>query len=283
MAVLLLNHGAPPSVASSTGHTPLHAAALVLVPTVRMDLKECPAPIDEQHAKQARTIAVDLEDGLKLVERLLTLDADPNAGTRYPTPGPIGRVTLNPIPVGSTPAHVAAQSGNAKLMALMLAHGGDPNRTRSDGHSPLSLATKWDDAPVVETLLAHGGDLSRIYNPTDKIHDAYGDGGSPRSQQTLLHIAAASGSHEVMRLLGERMSTLLDRDNDKGETPLMLAESQDRSRYERSKKIAEALKVAEAMKVVGVSTGPDPNSITVDLRTTNAIRRLLSQYKKETP
>jgi ankyrin repeat protein len=282
MAVLLLNRGASPGVASSTGHTPLHAAALALVPTGRMDLKECPAPIDEQHTKQDRNIAVDLEDGLKLVERLLRLDADPNAGTRYPTPGPIGRVTFSPIPVGATPAHVAAQSGNAKLMASMLEHGGDPNRIRGDGHSPLSLATKWDDVRVVETLLAHGGDLSLIYSPTDKIHATHGDGGSRRSQQTLLHIAAASGSHEVIEALGERMSALLDWENDEGETPLMLAESQDRSRYERSKQIAEALKVAEAMKLAGVSNGPDPNSIAVDLRTTRAIRQLLSQYKKET-
>lgn len=270
IANLLLDRGARVTSADSAGYTPLHGAVLAGVSQVRMD--KCRTSVNKtEYAKYPDEFVADPQEILTLVQRMLTLKADPNAVTRHPTPGAAGQVRINPAPVGSAPLHIAAETGNADLIRLLLEHGGNPNLLRSDGHSPLSVATRADDLLSVKLLLAHGGDARRIYNPTDTVIDEVSVGGiestSVRGEQSLLHIAAAAGSSTVVSLLHENGAPL-DLRNNKGETALALAESQDRWRYVRRKAIAEGLRIA------GVPDGPDPASIVPDTKTSVAIKRL---------
>jgi ankyrin repeat protein len=202
--------------------------------------------------------------------RLLDQKADPNATTRYPTPGPIGAVRINPGAVGSSPLHLAALSGNTALVELLLERGANVDLVRSDGHSPLSLATRAGSLPVVETLVAAGADLKRVYRPSDLLVDTNDERRSTvsaRGGQTLLHIAAAAGSYSVIPFLVER-GIPLTQQNDRGETPLMLAESEERRRYERA--------VAEAMARKQTGLVAETGTIPRDTATTDAIKNLLA-------
>lgn len=260
IANLLLDHGARVTVADTAGYTPLHGATLALIPRVRLD--KCRILSNRtQYAKYPDELIVDRTAGLALVQRLLEAGADPNATTRYPMPGPIGLVRLNPAPVGSAPVHMAAESANGDLMKLLLDRGGNPNTIRSDGHSPLSVAIRADDVPLATMLLARGASASRTFDTADIVIDAIGAGGaitatSARREQTLLHVAAAAGSHAVVPLLVQSGVALSAR-NDQGETALQLAQTQERLRYQ-----SEAAAVAA------------PHS--VDTRTSDAIQKLMT-------
>jgi ankyrin repeat protein len=274
LADLLLDRGARVSVHDVAGYTPLHGAVLALMPQARMN----PCLAIARHAvdaPEASSAAASVQEGMELVRRMLTLGADPNASTRYPTAGPIGRVRINPAPVGSTPMHLAADMTRADLMELMLARGGDPNRIRSDGHSPLSVATKADDLPMVELLSAHGGDVARTYNPTERVADRFTTGvpiEHPRSKQTLLHIAAVSGAANVVPFLAAQ-GVALNSTNADGETPLTLADSQERYRYERDQH------QAAFDRLQGIAGTPDPDRIVRETLTSDVIKRLQESLK----
>lgn len=276
IANLLLDRGAQVNVADTAGYTPLHAAVLALVPRVRMD--KCRTSSNRtEYSKYPHELVVDRTEGVALVRRLLDEGADPNAMTRYPTPGPIGRIRLNPAPVGSAPVHIAAESADAELLKLLLERGADPNVVRSDGHSPLSLAVRADDLQPVRILLAGGVSARSTFNPADFVIDEIGPGGaitamSTRRDQTLLHIAAATGSHSVIALLGQH-GVLPSATNDKGETALALAQTQERFRYRKEVAALEAEQVAKR------STAGDANSVVPDTRTSDAIQRLMKNRR----
>jgi hypothetical protein len=223
-------------------------------------------------ANDTKKTSVDPQEGLALVKRMLALKADPNAMTRHPIAGPIGHVHLDFERVGSTPVHIAATAGNVDLMKLLLESGGDPNLIRSDGHSPLSLASKADDLPLLELLVANGGDVKRTYDPADPITDIYYDSAvqvaPPRRNQTLLHIAAAAGSHAVVPFLVASGVSLTAK-NSRGETPLNLAESQERIRYTRDRRDA---KLQRSFNTPNIR---DPDSIVLVTDTSDVIKRLM--------
>jgi ankyrin repeat protein len=272
IANMLLDRGAKVAVADFAGYTPLHGAVLGFVPLVRMN-QFCRIPsIHLEDAKDTTTASLNPQEGLALVKRLLALKADPNATTRYPSAGPIGQVHLSFAHIGSTPLHIAASAGNTNLMQLLVQFGGDPNRTRPDGHSALSLAAQEGDLPLVELLVAEGGDLKRTYDPVDPIVDVYREDGttdsSSRRNQTLLHIAAAAGARTVVPFLVTH-GLLLTAKNDKGETPLVLAESQEKYRFARDRRDADLHRRANVPDI------RDPDSIVLATDTSDAIKRLM--------
>jgi len=272
IANLLLDHGANVTIADFAGYTPLHGAVLGLVPRIRID-QFCRIPsIHLEDAKDTTTASLNPQEGLALVKRMLALKADPNATTRYPIAGPVGHVHLSFAHVGSTPTHIAASTENADLMRLLLEFGGDPNRLRPDGHSSVSLAVQEDDLPLLELLIAQGGDVKRTYDPADPIVGVYREDGTtdsaPRRDQTLLHIAAAAGSYRVVPFLVAH-GLLLTAKNDKGETPLALAESQEKYRYARDRRDADLHRRDNVPDI------RDPESIVLTTDTSDEIKRLM--------
>lgn len=275
VAKLLLDRGASAKSSDSAGYTPLYGLALGFMPVDKM--RKCFTP---EAAASPAALKGQFADAISLVTRLLDLGADPNASTRFPTPGPIGAVRINPEAVGSTPLHVAADSGNLDLVRVLLERGADPNRVRSDGLSPLAVATKTNQLPTVRLLVESGGDVKHLYDPADLILDEFIPGatqlGYPRKRQSLLHIAAAAGAQNVVAYIVAQ-GCALDLTNSRGETALQLAVAQERVRYQ-TKKAAVALDRA-------AKDSEADSTIKLDSLTSDAIRGLMLRQanQKDTP
>lgn len=271
IANLLLDRGAAVNVADDAGYTPLHAAAFALVPRARTDACRDPAS-EPEFAKFDNELTVDVPAALALVARLVDLKADPNAVTLRNVAGPIGRVWISPAPAGSTPLHIAAESGNAQLMAMLVGHGGKVDVLRGDGHTPLSIAVRAGDRAVVEAMPLTAVEAARRYAPAELVPEDVDNVGAEknaqrREGQTLLHIAAVAGSYDVISTLAARGVPVNAR-NSQGETALALAERQGRLLFKQRKIRAQALRTA------GLDGGPDPARVAPDTRTSDAVRRL---------
>lgn len=271
MANFLLDRGAKVQVADSAGYTPLHGAALAVaaITTGGRDrsaygnhraLKDKQSATAEDPAKAAQ-----LKDALAMVQRLLDAGADPNRQTLYPTEGPVGDVRINPAPPGSSPFHIAADSDCLELVKLLADKGANPNLLRKDGHTPFSVSVLSLDLPIVKEMVSRGADLSLHYNPTDHFADPVKPISLPRSNQTIMHIAAGAGGPEIIEYLFSLGVGLNDK-NSMGETPLDLADHQERYREARDREGAE----------------DKPNRIVKrDTSTTDMIRKLLA--REQTP
>lgn len=267
MARLLLDHGAKVNVADGAGYTPLHGAALAVatMSTKGRDrsaygggravrLKSASAPPKADSSK------IQLDEGLAMVKSLLDAGADPNRQTLYPTSGPVGDVRINPAAPGSSAFHIAADSDCVELVKLLADKGANPNLLRKDGHTPFSVAVKSMDLALVREMVARGADLTARYNPTDHFADPVKPISLPRRDQTIMHIAAGAGAPEVIAYLYS-VGVRLDAKNSMGETPLDLADHQERYREARAREAAE--------------DKPD-RTVKRETATTDAIKRLLA-------
>jgi ankyrin repeat protein len=231
-ANLLLDRGAKANVADQAGYTPLHGAVLGLVlkePEGVLALAFNPGLKSEPDRPHPKPPGGE-DEVIALVKRLLAAGADPNRATVLATPGPVNFVRINPAPPGSSAFHIAAASHSAKLVSLLAEHGADPNLVRKDGHTPLSVAVMTNDLPIVEVMVAHGADLKKRYNPIDEISDPVEPKTQSRSAETILHIAGVSAADWVIPYLAAHGAPL-DAKNSLGETPLELADEQERFRY----------------------------------------------------
>ena len=233
MARFLLDRGASVTAADTVGYTPLHGAALAVAWAARSADKKGKS---EYRRNQALVMLnhenngpppFSAEDALKMVKRLLEGGADPNRQTVYPTPGPAGDVRINPAPAGSAALHIAASSGSVALVRLLAEAGGDPNLVRKDGHTPLTVAVVAGDLPVVKELVAQGADLEARYDPDDKLPDPDKAITLSRKRQTVTHIAAAGLLPGMVEYLHSQGAPI-DWRNGQGETPLDLADHQER-------------------------------------------------------
>ncbi|RYZ81807.1 MAG: hypothetical protein EOP06_22845 [Proteobacteria bacterium] len=117
----------------------------------------------------------------------------------------IKRLLRNGIPVdsedenGETALSWVARWGSASIVALLLAHGADPNHADKWGYTPLMIHF---NARNTRLLLQHGADPRAL--------DEDGD--------TALHCAASTGSLDIVRLL--LAAGAVHAANNKGETPL---------------------------------------------------------------
>jgi ankyrin repeat protein len=264
MARLLLDHGASAEATDGAGYTPLHGAALTVavITTAGRDrsaygngraVRRTPG------SGPARPVG-NPEEALTIVSRLLDAGADPNRQTRYPTSGPVGDVRINPAPPGSSPFHIAANSDCLELVKLLADHGASPNLPRKDGHTPFSVAVLSMDVSIVKDMVARGADLKARYSPTDHYADPVKPISLPRTNQTIMHIAAGARAPEVVEYLFSQ-GVPLDAKNGSGETPLDLADEQERFREAIAREAAE--------------DKPD-RTVKRDTSTTDAIKKLLA-------
>ncbi len=244
MARLLLDRGASPVSVDGAGYTPLHGAALSVVCATRAGDKggsgayrRAPALLSLNHQDSAPA-SFTAGEAVTLVRRLLEAGADPNRQTLYPTPGPAGDVRINPTPPGSSSFHIAANSGNVELVELLAKWKADPNLVRRDGHTPFSVSVVAGDLAIVKAMVASGADLAMRYDPDDKIPDPYEAITLSRRRQTILHIAAATLEPEIVEYLASAGAPL-ELENEQGETPLDLADHQERFRESLDKQNAE--------------------------------------------
>ena len=272
MARLLLDRGAGVEAADTAGYTPLHGAALAVVWATRAGDKggsgayrRAPALLSLNY-RNSEPASFTSEEALEVVQRLLQAGADPNRQTLYPTPGPAGDVRINPTPPGSSALHIAANSGNVALVELLTKWGADPNLLRKDGHTPFSVSIVAGDLAVVRQMVVSGADLSLRYDPDDKIPDPYKAITLSRQNQTILHIAAATLEPGIVEYLASAGAPL-NLANDQGETPLDLADHQERFKESLARQNTEG--DPEKLKAVKRPT-----------ETTDRIRKLLIEYAK---
>ena len=275
MARFLLDLGASAAAADGAGYTSLHGAALAVAKSARSGEKGqaggyrlTPALLSLGRTEdEAPPFGPD--EALQVVRRLLEAGANPNQQTLYPTPGPAGDVRINPTAPGSSALHIAADSNSVELVKMLADWGADPNLVRKDGHTPFSVAVVAGDFPVVEEMAARGADLSARFDPDDKIPDPIEAITLSRQGQTIMHIAAACLAPDIIESLYSRGAPI-DWKNDQGETPLDLADHQERFR--------EAL---ERQRADG-----DPDRLRAVVRpteTTDAIKKLFAQRAGQAP
>jgi len=194
-----------------------------------------------------------------MVRRLLDAGADPNRQTLYPTSGPVGDVRINPAPPGSSAFHIAANSDCLELVKMLADRGANPNLLRKDDHTPFSVAVLSTDEAIVKEMVERGANLTARYNPTDHFADPVKPISLTRQNQTIMHIAAGAAAPEVIQYLYSK-GVRLDAKNSMDETPLDLADHQERYREARSREAAE--------------DKPD-RKVVRDTVTTDAIKKLL--------
>lgn len=282
MARFLLDHGATVNVADCAGYTPLHGAALAVarVTTMGRDRSAygggravrtgagrgrggpgtAPPPPNMPGTESGVASAIKLEEALAMVRRLLDAGADPNRQTQYPTSGPVGDVRINPAPPGSSAFHIAADSDSLALVKMLADRGANPNLLRKDGHTPFSVAVLSTDLLIVKEMVSRGAGLTARYNPSDHFADPVKPISLTRQNQTIMHIAAGAAAAEVIEYLYSQ-GVRLDAKNSMGETPLNLADHQERYREARARE--------------GAEDKPD-RAVIRDTSTTGAIKKLLA-------
>ncbi|KAM7058995.1 protein phosphatase 1 regulatory subunit 12C isoform 2-T2 [Molossus nigricans] len=134
---------------------------------------------------------------------------------------------------GWTPLHVAASCGYLDIARYLLSHGANIAAVNSDGDLPLDLAEADAMEELLKAEIAHRGvDVEAAKRAEEELllHDTrcWLNGGAmpearhPRTGASALHVAAAKGYIEVMRLLLQAGYDPELRDGD-GWTPLHAA------------------------------------------------------------
>ncbi|KAL4733876.1 ankyrin repeat-containing domain protein [Aspergillus similis] len=123
---------------------------------------------------------------------------------------PVGNNESGRARAGQTVLHRAVQTGNSKVVRLLLEHNADCNSKDNAGLTPLSCAVIGGHEEILELLLSHGARMGHVDN----------------AHWSALHWAVFHNRHRILeRLLsccgGD--SSLLNIRNKDGETPLSVA------------------------------------------------------------
>jgi ankyrin repeat protein len=207
LAQLLVTRGANVNKWDWWGRTPLYGA---------VDVNTLP------RGGRPDLPSLDQTTGLQLIDLLLTRGANPNAQLKlfppYRAVGP-DRGADTMLTIGTTPLLRAAKAGDAPVIKLLLAHGGNPSLPNLYGMTPLMAAaglgsneidtrgrfkTQEEAIASIDLLAAAGADVN--------AHDG-------RQGQTALHGAAFWGWDNVVKDLVAHHADLNAKDS-RGMTPL---------------------------------------------------------------
>ena len=206
VASLLLDKGADPNLMDKTGREALYAA----VDAHTMPASNRPSPSENDNQITS----------LDLIQSLLAHGASVNVQlkTQQPYRTKVDRGNDTMLTTGTTPMIRAAKAGDAPVIALLLAKGGDPKLTTRNGINPVmaaaGLGTKEEDTvgrkktekeiiDSMELCLKAGTDINAA--------DTRGE--------TALFGAAQKGWDQVVQYLADKGATLDVKDK-KGLTPL---------------------------------------------------------------
>ena len=112
---------------------------------------------------------------------------------------------------GTSPLHIAASEGHDAVVEELLSYGVNVNQTKNDGTSPLYQPAWKGYVGVVTALLNHHADINL----------AMRDGDCP------LHAAARWDQTAVVAILLDNKSVNVNQTNNKGQTPIDSAKSQE--------------------------------------------------------
>ncbi|MEP6714930.1 MAG: ankyrin repeat domain-containing protein [Terriglobia bacterium] len=237
LAAMLLDAGADPNAAAQ-GYGALHIITWVRQPGYASN---DPAPTGSGSLSS-----------LDFVKKMAAKGADLNAKITKRTT--VGLSSLNTI--GATPFLLAARTGDADLMRLLVKLGADPLIPNADGTTPLMVAagvgtrspgedagTEPEALAAVKVALELGNDV----NAVDK------------NGETAIHGAAYKHLPSVAQYLldnGAKVS-VFDHKNSHGWSPLRIADGVHRGMNLRSSP-ETAVILRKAMAAAGVSTVVDP-------------------------
>jgi len=240
LASMLLDAGADPNAAAQ-GWTALHEITWVRKPGTGSN---DPAPAG------SGTV-----DSLEMVRRLVRHGADVNARvTRKPS---AGLSSLNTV--GGTPFLLAARTGDAELMRLLVSLGADPKLPNEDGTTPLMVAAGVGTRSPGEDA----GTESEVYEAV-KVALEFGNDPNTvdRNGETAMHGAAYKHVASVVPLLMEHGAKIeaFNHNNKSGWTPLRIAEGVHRGMNLRASP-ETAAELRKFMSAAGVSTEVEPEPV----------------------
>lgn len=241
LAMEIIKAGADPNDMRS-GFGPLHALTWVRRPPHGDDVSGQPPP--DTHGKLS---------SLDFISEIVKAGADVNAplgpGAKAKAFGAIG---FNK----ATPFLLACRNADLPMMKLLIELGADPMRPNADGSTPLMAAaglgcyapgeeagTEDECVAACEYLIGLGAEV----NTVDK------------KGQTAMHGAAYKSLPKVAKLLAAKGAKIdvWNRKNDKGWTPLLIAQGFRPGNFKPSVPTIEA--ISEIMRANGVTPPPPPD------------------------
>ncbi len=198
LAALLLDAGADPNVADSTGMGALYTA-VDMVDAGRLIGRPKVPSLDKLHAIDV--VRLTLEHG-----------ADPNARLKSRIFGRHHDFSDFALGAGTTPLMRAAKGHDIELMRLLIDAGADPKATMDDGGNLVFAMASARSARSDEDAAAESEALRFVLDTGADIN-----GAGPKGQ-TPLHAAARAGNEKLVSLLVTNGARLDARDAD-GHTP----------------------------------------------------------------
>ena len=215
-AIFLAERGAKPNVTDRNGLTPLHYA-------LRKGYTYLKGGQRDDHYGDIGLSYLFRDDMERLVVVLLDHGANPNA--RITKGGRRNQMHSSDFVkigiAGATPLMLAAASGNAAMIRLLLAKGADPTLTTNDGVTPLMAAAGVglnDDRLPNEAKGAMDAVQLFVEELGADVNATSGD-----CAWTALHGAAYIGANDIIEYLVGKGARLNVKDEN-GQTPLSIAE-----------------------------------------------------------
>jgi ankyrin repeat protein len=194
----LLDKGADPNIANRQAFTPLYLA------TDNRNIEGGEYPVRSGDM-----------DHLDFIKKLLEHKADPNARAADYTETRMNFTMQWLNEDGATPFLRAAQSGDTKLMKVLLSYGADPKITTKNNTTALMVAAGigWVEGVTFEWSPAESQEAVKMCVDLGIDVNAQDNDG-----RTALHGAAHKGRNETVKFLVERGAKLDTRDNGSRDT-----------------------------------------------------------------